>query len=474
MVREKLVLNPDRFFDPEPGVRKIARKLYESIKNTPIVSPHGHVNPALFADENASFGDPAELFIIPDHYLTRMLYSQGIAPERLGVARIDKSKAETDHRKIWQIVSDHFYLFRGTSTGMWLFHEFKDVFGIKYKPSSETAMEIYDEINEKLQKAEYSPRALFEKFKIEVLCTTDAATDTLKYHAAIKKSNWQGDIRPTFRPDDIINKLGSDGWKKNIEILSNVSGIDVCSYCSYIKALKQRREYFKKMGATATDSGVLNPYTEELSPEETDKIFERALKGNAAPEDANRFTAHMLMEMAGMSIEDHLVMQLHPGSLRDHNESIYKKYGKDKGCDIPVQVDFTQGLKPLLNKYGNDPKLTLVVFTLDEDTYSRELAPLAGHYPAMSLGPPWWFLDSANGIRRYLDRVTETAGIYNMAGFNDDTRAFPSIPARHDVWRRCCSNWLACNVARHVIDMYDAEEMVMDMTSGLAKKTYRL
>ena len=474
MAKEKLVLDPDRLFDPDPGVRKTARKLYELVKDVPIVSPHSHVNPALFADENGSFGDPTELFIIPDHYLTRMLYSRGIPPESLGVSRIDAGKVETDHRKIWKIVGDHFYLLRGTPTGTWLAHEFRDVFGIKYKLSSETAMEIYDEINEKLQKPQYSPRALFEKFKIEVLFTTDSATDTLKYHEKIKNSDWQGDIRPTFRPDSVINGLGSVEWRKNIEALSNVSGIDICDYRGYIKALKQRREYFKKMGATATDSAALTPYTEELNQIETDKIFQRGLMGNAAPEDADRFTAHMLMEMAGMSVEDSLVMQLHPGSLRDHNELIYKTYGRDKGCDIPVQVDFTKGLKALLNKYGNDPKLTLVVFTLDEGTYSRELAPLAGHYPAMRLGSPWWFHDSVNGIKRYLDRVTETAGIYNLAGFNDDARAFPSIHARHDVWRRCCSNWLANLVSRHVIDTSDAQEMIVDTAYRLAKKTYKL
>ena len=458
---EKLVLHPDRLFDPEPGVRKIAGKLYGLVKNLPIVSPHGHVNPALFADENASFGDPTELFIIPDHYLFRMLYSQGISLER-------------SHKKIWQTVSDHFYLLRGTPTGSWLAHEFSEVFGIRHKLSSETAMEIYDEINEKLQKPEYSPRALFERFKIEVLATTDAATDTLKHHEAIKNSNWKGDIRPTFRPDSVVNGLGKEEWKKNIELLSKVSGIDADNYQSYIKAIKQRREYFKTMGATSTDSAALTPYTEELSQEEAGRIFALGLKGNAAPEDADRFTAHMLMEMAGMSVEDGLVMQLHPGSLRDHNELVYRTYGRDKGCDIPVQVDFTRGLKALLNKYGNNQKLTLVVFTLDEDTYSRELAPLVGHYPAMKLGPPWWFHDSVHGINRYLERVTETAGIYNLAGFNDDTRAFPSIPARHDVWRRCCSNWLARNVSRHIIDISDAREMIMDMAYRLAKKTYNL
>ena len=474
MAREELVLHPDRLFDPAPGVRTMARELYESVRELPIVSPHGHVNPKLFAGEKVSFGDPTELFIIPDHYLFRMLYSQGIHPANLGVPRIDGGKVETDHRKIWQAVADHFYLFRGTPTGLWLDYEFSEVFGLKYRLSSETAMEMYDEIKEKLQRPEYYPRALFEKFGIEVLCTTDSATDTLKDHEAIRRSDWKGDIRPSFRPDSVINGLGTEEWRRNIEVLSDLAGIDISDFKSYLEALKRRREYFKKMGATATDSAALTPYTEQLSSAEVETLFQRGLKGKATPEEAARFTSHLLIEMAGLSVEDGLVMQLHPGSFRDHNELIYGTFGRDKGGDIPIQVDFTRGLKALLNKYGNNPKLTLVIFTLDEDTYSRELAPLAGHYPALRLGPPWWFHDSVNGIRRYLDRITETAGIYNLAGFNDDTRAFPSIPARHDVWRRCCANWLAGLVSRHIIAISAAREIIIELVYRLAKKTYRL
>lgn len=469
-----MILNPDRFFDPDPAVRTIARELYELVRDIPIVSPHGHVNPELFVEERSSFGDPTELFIIPDHYLYRMLYSQGIPLENLGIPGSDGTEVEQDHRKIWQLFAEHFYLFRGTPTGIWLEYEFSEVFGIRYRLSGNTAMEIYDEIDEKLKRQEYSPRALFERFKIEVLCTTDAITDTLNSHKIIKGSGWGGNIRPTFRPDNIINGLGTNEWRKNIEVLSNVSGIDICDYKTYIKAIKQRREYFKSMGATATDITSLFSHAEEMSPIEVKNIFQRALKRNVSTEDSARFCSHMLMEMAGMSVEDGLVMQFHPGCMRDHNEIIYKKFGRDRGCDIPIQVDFTRGLKALLNKYGNDRRFTLVVFTLDEDTYSRELAPLAGHYPSMRLGPPWWFHDSINGIRRFLDRVSETAGIYNLAGFNDDTRAFPSIPARHDVWRRCCSNWLASLVSTHIIDEASAREMIIELAYRLAKTTYNL
>ena len=218
----------------------------------------------------------------------------------------------------------------------------------------------------------------------------------------------------------------------------------------------------------------MTPNTAELTPSEADTIFQRALHGKIDSSDVSRFTAHMLMEMARMSIEDGLVMQLHPGSLRNHNEVIFQKFGLDKGADIPIQTEYTQNLRPLLNKYGNDSRLTLILFTLDETTYSRELAPLAGHYPALKLGPPWWFFDSLNGMARYFDRVMETAGIYNTAGFNDDTRAFCSIPARHDLWRRASADWLAGLVARHIIDMNDAKEMIQDLAVNLAKRAYKL
>jgi glucuronate isomerase len=263
-------------------------------------------------------------------------------------------------------------------------------------------------------------------------------------------------------------------WKANIEKLSEVSRIDVIDYESFIRALEQRRAFFKSQGATATDHGALTPATAELSPTEAQTIFQRALKGTSESDDAARFTAHMLVELARMSIEDGLVMQLHPGSFRDHNDSLFRSFGANMGADIPIQTEYTRNLRPLLNKFGNDARLTLIVFTLDETTYSRELATLAGHYPALTLGPPWWFHDSLNGMRRYFDQVMETAGIYNTVGFNDDTRAFCSIPARHDVWRRMSADWLAGLVARHILDLDDAHDMMQELASGLARKAYKL
>ena len=469
----KCYLPEDRYFDPDPAQRRFAMELYKSVAHLPIVSPHGHVDPRLLADENASLGSPADLFIIPDHYVFRMLYSQGIPLENLGVPRVDGGPVERDHRKIWQIFADHFYLFRGTPTGAWLAYELFFVFGIEEKLTAKTAQGIYDKINAKLGSIEFQPRALFKRFNIEVLCTTDAATDPLAYHQQIRKSGWGGNVRPTFRPDALTN-LWNPRWHQNMDALSKTSGISIDSYQRFIKALEDRRGFFKSMGATATDHAAESPFTTELSLSEAEAVFQRALQGRVTADDAHRFTAHMIMESARMSVEDGLVMQLHIGSVRDHNELIYKRFGPDKGADIPGQNEFTRNLQPLLNKYGNDPRLTLIFFTLDGSTYARELAPLAGHYPAIKLGPPWWFHDSLNGMKRYFDQVMETAGIQNTAGFNDDTRAFASIPARHDLWRRASANWIAGLVVRGIVDLEDAQEMIVDLAYRLAKKSYKL
>jgi glucuronate isomerase len=468
----KLHLPEDRYFDPDPQHLKVAVELYQSVADLPIVSPHGHVDPRLFADPNATFGSPAELLIIPDHYVFRMLYSQGIPLEDLGVPRQDGGPVEQDHRKIWQIFAENFYLFRGTPSGCWLNHELLDVFGVTEKLDGDNAQAIYDQISDKLTTPEFRPRALYKRFNIEVLCTTDAATDPLTYHQQIRASGWDGVICPTFRPDAVVNVL-TEGWKENVEALSEASGIDVHDYTTFIQALENRRAFFIEMGAHATDHAALTPYTAELTPAEADAIFQRALKGKATAEDETRFTAHMIMENARMSIEDGLVMQFHSGSYRNHNQPVFERFGRDKGADIPVASEFTQNMRPLLVKYGNDSRLTLICFNLDETTYSRELAPLAGHYPAMKIGPAWWFHDSLNGMKRYREQICETAGLYNTAGFNDDTRAYPSIPARHDLSRRVDANWIAGMVVRGVIDMEDAREMIVDCAYRLAKKAYK-
>jgi glucuronate isomerase len=466
------ILPEDRYFDPDPAQREVAQELYRQVADLPFVCPHGHVDPALFAQEDASFGTPAELLIIPDHYVFRMLYSQGIPLESLGVPRIDGGPVETDHRAIWQTFAENFYLFRGTPTGAWLTHELHSVFGIEEKLAGATAQAIYDEIAAKLASPEFRPRALFERFNIEVLCTTDMATDSLAHHQAIRDSGWVGDIRPTFRPDDVV-KLLAPGWSEKVGKLGELTGTNIGSYAAYIRALEERRSAFRQLGAKATDHDAQTAYTVELSGSEAEAIFQRALRGKATQEDARLFAAHMLMELARMSIEDGLVMQMHVGSVRNCNQAILNQFGADGGCDIPQSTEFTHNLRPLLNRYGNDRRLTLIVFTLDEATYSRELAPLAGHYPALKVGPPWWFQDSVSGMRRWLDRIVDTAGLYNTVGFNDDTRAFPSVPTRHDLWRRVVSNWLAGLVMRGMVDMDDAQEMALDAAYHLAKRAYK-
>ena len=460
-----MMLAQDRLFDPEPAQKTAAMDLYAIVQNLPIVSPHGHVDPALFSDAARSFGNPVELLIQPDHYVLRMLYSQGISYDRL--------LSKDNPRQVWQLFAEHFYLYRATPSGMWFSHALEAVFGVEEKLDGDSAARIYEQIDAALKSPDFSPRALFDRLGIEVLATTDAATDTLAHHQAVRASGWGGRIIPTFRPDGVTNLLAT-GWRQNIDVLSALSGVSVGSYAAFVTALEQRRAFFRTLGATATDSASVTPDTTPLPLPEAEAIFQRALHGQASAVDAARFSANMLFEMARMSSEDGLVMQLHPGSYRNHNPQIFAQYGADRGFDIPLATEYTRNLLPLLDQFGNHANFNLLLFTLDETSYARELAPLAGAYPAVKLGPPWWFYDSWNGMRRYFDQVMETAGLYNTAGFNDDTRAFLSIPARHDVWRRASANWLAGLLVRRVIDRQDAESMVVDLAVGLAKKAYRL
>ena len=477
------VLEADRFFDPDPTVRRVARELYDETRTLPIVSPHGHVDAGVLA-RNERFAEPAALIIQPDHYILRMLYARGIPLEALGVPRRDGGGAggggggggapvETDPCKVWQRFADQYYLFRGTPTGAWLDYELHEVFGVRDRLSGETAARVYDEVAEKLASPEFLPRALFERFNIEVLATTDSASDSLDHHRTIRGSGWKGRVIPCFRPDAVF-RIAAPQWPAELEALGREHGAPLVDYAEFVRALEDRRTFFKSMGATATDHGVLEPYTTWLPPDEAETVFQRARQGDVTPADERRFTAHLLMEMARLSVRDGLVMQLHAGALRNHNHLVFERFGPDRGADIPVATEFTRNLRPLLNAYGNDARLTVVVFTLDESTYSRELAPLAGHYPSLRLGPPWWFHDSLEGMRRFRERTTETAGIYKTAGFNDDTRAFCSIPARHDLARRVDADFLAGLVARHVIDKTDARRMARALAYELAKETYKL
>ena len=466
------VLSPDRGFDPDPSVRSVARTLFEETSTLPLICPHGHVEARILA-ENEPFPDPTALLVTPDHYVIRMLYSCGVPMASLGIPTLDGTPYERNPRVIWRHFAEHFHIFAGTPTRAWLDHQLHELLGVSASLDAQSAMTIYDEIAARLASPEYRPRALFDRFNIEVLATTDKATDTLEHHRAIRCSGWNGRVIPTFRPDALLH-VAAPGWRDELRALSALESGAIDTPEQFLAAIAHRRREFRSLGATATDHGMLEPYTARLDDVELQRIFARALAGAATAADERAFQGHMLMEMARMSVDDGLVMQLHAGSWRDHNPLVAARFGPDTGGDIPVATEYTRNLQPLLAAYGNDRRLTLILFTLDESTYSRELAPLAGHYPAVRLGPPWWFHDSAEGIRRFRDRTFGTAGAWNTVGFNDDARAFCSIPARHDLARRADANFLAGLVSRHVIDLADARRLGRALAYDLAREAYRL
>ena len=465
-------LHPDRLFPADPTTRGIARDLYASVAELPIVSPHGHTDPQWFADD-APFPDPARLFIVPDHYVHRMLYSQGVAPELMGVPRLDGGEVETDPRRIWRRFAENFHLFRGTPSWLWLNHAFTEVLGFRERLSADNADKAYDHIAACLERPEFRPRALFERFNIEALTTTESPLDDLRHHRKIQASGWGGRVLTAFRPDPVVDPA-FPGFAANLAALGRIADSDVSTFAGYLEALRRRRNYFRSVGCTSTDHGHPSARTADLSPPDSAALYSRVAGGDASAADAELFRAQMLTEMARMSLEDGLVMQIHPGSMRDHNPWLFKTFGKDKGCDIPAPTDYVHALKPLLDRFGNERALTIILFTLDETAYSRELAPLAGHYPALKLGPAWWFHDSPEGMMRYRESVTETAGFYNTVGFNDDTRAFLSIPARHDVSRRIDCGYLARLVAEHTLERDEAFEVAHDLAYRLAKAAYKL
>lgn len=461
-------MHPDRCFDADPSVRRVARELYEGTRALPIVSPHGHVDARILATDEP-FANPAALLVTPDHYVLRMLYARGVALESLGVAPRDGGAFERDPRRIWRRFAERYDVYRGTPTGLWLDYELEELFGVRERLNGDSADRVYDIIAERLASPELRPRALYDRFNIEVLATTDAASDSLEHHEAIRRSGWHGRVIPTFRPDAVF-RISSHGWRGAVAALGG--GIESAE--QLVVALASRRAFFKRMGATATDHGVMEPFTAVVSAGEAEQLFERGWRGEATAADQRRWEAHLLMTMARMSADDGLVMQLHAGAFRDHHARLFHRFGPDIGADIPIATEYTRNLRPLLDAFGGDERFTLILFTLDESTYSRELAPLAGHYPAVRLGAPWWFHDSVEGMTRFLDRTTETAGIDKLAGFTDDTRAFCSIPARHDLSRRVQANWLAGLVSRHVIDLGDARGIARALAYDLAKRSYRL
>ncbi|MBI2771716.1 MAG: glucuronate isomerase [Burkholderiales bacterium] len=471
------LLHPDRLFPAEPATRAIARRLYDGIRHLPILSPHGHTDPAWFAD-NEAFTNPSALLIQPDHYVFRMLCSQGVLLEDLGIPARDGAGAEADPREVWRLLARHWALFRGTPTRMWLEHVFSEVFGTQERLSEANADAQYDHINECLKRPEFRPRALFERFNIEVIATTESPLDPLAHHAKLAADPWQkAKGRPrvitAYRPDPVVDPE-YEGFIRNVEEFGALTGEDTRTWSGYLHAHRIRREYFKSHGATSTDHGHPSARTADLAAAQCAALFDRVMSGPASRDDAELFRAQMLTEMARMSMDDGLVMQIHPGSVRNHSAQTLARFGRDKGFDIPARTDYVTALKPLLDRFGLEPTLSIILFTLDETSYSRELAPLAGVYPSLKLGPSWWFFDAPDGMRRFREMTTETAGFANTVGFNDDTRAFLSIPARHDVCRRADCSYLARLVAEHRLEEDEAHEVAHDLAYGLARKAYRL
>jgi glucuronate isomerase len=450
------VLDPDRLLPPEPGVRRIARELYERTRDLPIVSPHGHLDASAFADDRP-IDDPALELVTRDHYLLRMLHSQGVPMDAL---------VEADGRSVWRTFAEHHHLFRGTPSKLWLEHTLSEVFGVAEPLTGATADATYDHLVAALATDAFRPRALYERFGIQFLATTDGALDPLDAHTRLRASDWCGRVVPTFRPDDVVDPDRPD-FGDALDRLGELTGEDTTTWAGYLAALRSRRQAFVALGATASDHG--HPTAATADVDDPAALFDAVRAGTG---DAELFRAQMLTEMAAMSLDDGLVLQLHCGSWRGHNPSLLDRFGPDRGADIPTAMDYVGALKPLLDRFGNETSLTVVVYTLDESTYSRELAPLAGHYPALRLGPPWWFHDSPEGIRRFRRLVTETAGFANTVGFNDDARSLLSIPARHDMVRRIDAGFLAGLVAEGRLRDDEAAEVADDLAHGLARRTF--
>ena len=465
------MIHEDRLFSSDPTQRAIARRLYAEVRRLPIISPHGHTDAAWFATDVA-FPNPTELLLAPDHYLYRMLYSQGVSLESLGVPS-RTGASHVDPRSAWRTFAAHWHLFRGTPSAGWLEQTFANVFGIDVPLDASTADQCYDVIAAALATPAFRPRTLFERFNIEVLATTESPVDTLEHHHAIRASGWHGRVVSAYRPDPVVDPE-DDRFGDALARFGELSGEDVYTWRGYLAAHRKRRAAFIDIGTTSSDHGHPTARTADLSSTEAERLFARVVGGSADAADAELFRAQMLTEMARMSLDDGLVLQIHPGALRNHNRALFASHGRDKGADIPTATEYARALKPMLDRFGNEPGLTIIVFTLDETSYSRELAPLAGHYPALRLGPAWWFHDSPQGLMRFREQTTETAGFYNTVGFNDDTRAFLSIPARHDTARRVDCAYLARLVAEHRLGETDAADVAVELAYRLPKKAYKL
>lgn len=469
----EIELHPERLLPADPHTREVALRLYAQVRDLPLVSAHGHVDPWLLADDRP-FTDPAGLLVTPDHYVTRLLHAHGVDLGSLGLARAGDGGPPASPRAVWRLLCEHWWAFRGTSSRYWIETELADVFGVTVRPGPKTADILYDELTEKLATAPFRPRALFRRFGVEVLATTDDPCSDLAAHRALAADpDWTGRVVPTFRPDPYLDPSGED-WERRIADLGRAADTDTGDYDGYLAALRERRSFFRANGATATDHSPADARSDPLTDAEAGRIYRAALRGAASADERTAFRRHMLGEMARMSCDDGLVMQLHPAVLRNHHRPTSLAFGSDTGHDIPMAVEFTSALRPLLERYGTHPRFRMVLFTVDETSWSRELAPLAGFYPSVFVGVPWWFLDNPHAMHRFRAAVTDAAGFHKTAGFVDDTRAFCSIPARHDTARRVDCGFLAELVVSRVLPEEEALETAHDLAYRLPKEVFRL
>ncbi|MCU1565432.1 MAG: uronate isomerase [Pseudarthrobacter sp.] len=466
---QSIAANPDRLLPADPGTRSIARDLLQRVQDLPIISPHGHVDAAVI-EHNTPFPDPAALLVSPDHYVTRLIHANGISLDKLRAG----GATTPESRDIWRTFVEAWPLFEGTASGYWLRTQFDSVFKLGADLGEMSADASYDAIAAKLVEPGFRPRQLFKDFNIEVLATTDDPLDNLASHKAIAEDpTFDGRVLPTFRPDQYLN-IAHPTWSANVDRLIDAAGDGATGYAAYITALENRRRYFVEHGAVSADHGVATPATLKLDRAEAERIFELARAGKATAEDRNTFEAHMMYQMGRMSVEDGLVMTIHPGSFRNHHTPTFEAFGADTGHDIPYAVNYTEAIRPLLQDFGTAKDFHLVLFTLDETVFSRELAPLAGFYPSVYLGAPWWFLDAPDAMLRFRSAVTETTGFSRSSGFIDDTRAFCSIPARHDASRRIEAAFLARLVAEHRVSEERAHELIVDIVDSSPRRVFKL
>ncbi len=470
-MRPRLSLHPDRLLPADPGTREVARRIYAEVADLPIISPHGHVPPAWLA-EDTPFRDPTSLLITPDHYVTRLLHASGVDLARVGVGRGELSEQES--REAFRIFCEHWPVYRGTPMKLWFETVLGQVFGTDLVPSAETADELYDQVAAWIAKDTSRPRALMDTFDITFLATTDDPCDDLAHHRTLAEDpTFTRTVVPTFRPDRYLEPA-SASWVADVDRLAEVSGQDTGSYSGWGAAMEDRRAWFKAHGAVSTDHSHRDLGTEPLEAAEAERLYAEARAGRISAADGDRLRRHMVLEMVRMAAEDGLTMTLHPAVCRNHHPGTFEAFGADVGADVPIAVEVTRALQPALARHGTDPDLTLVVFTIDETVFSRELAPLAGFYPSLHVGVPWWFIDAPDAILRFRAAVTESAGFTRTSGFIDDTRAFLSIPARHDMARRMDSGFLARLVAEHRLTEEEAVETARYLVQTQPREVFGL